>query len=364
MTILITIITLSIIGGILALILSIAENYIANYGECTININNNKELTIEGGNSLLTTLITEEIFIPSACGGRGSCGYCKIKVDEGGGPLLPTEIPYLSNKEQNENIRLSCQIKVKNDMKIFIPEELFSIKQYKAIVSKISYLTSDIKELYIDFIEPKEIEFKPGQYIQLLAPKYGTNKEEVYRAYSIASTPSNKDHIELMIGLVPNGICSTYVHKHLKENDEITLNGPYGDFYYHQGEDDMICMAIGSGMAPIKSIIDYVFENAINRKIVFFFGARTKDDLFYLEYFREKERQYSNFKFLPTLSRPKDDDEWNGDIGRVTEILYSNLDGSKNKEAYICGNPMMVKDSIEKLKEFGIPEKKIYYDEF
>ena len=179
-----------------------------------------------GGKSLLAGLTEQKIFIPSACGGRGTCGVCKCKVLDGGGPLLPTETPFLTKEEQADNVRLSCQVKIRNDIKIQIPEELFNVREYECVCSEIEDLTYDMKRFRFELKEPPSIKFVAGQYIQLRCPKYKGNSEEVYRAYSIASDPQQNNLVDLIIRLVPNGICTTWCFKHLKEGDPVKLNGP------------------------------------------------------------------------------------------------------------------------------------------
>ncbi|MDW7682337.1 MAG: FAD-binding oxidoreductase, partial [bacterium] len=218
--ILITTAAMSGISGILAMLLVIAECYLANYGECNIIINDEKELKVTGGATLLSTLGSNKIFLPSACGGRGTCAYCKCKVLEGVGQLLPTEEPLLTKSEIKDNVRLACQVKVKQDMKIEIPEELFNIKEYLAQVELIKDLTHDIKLLRLKLVEPDEIKFKSGQYIQLNSEPYDDVKESVSRAYSISSSSSQHNYVDLMVRLMPDGLMTSWVFKHLKQNDK------------------------------------------------------------------------------------------------------------------------------------------------
>ncbi|MCQ4924255.1 2Fe-2S iron-sulfur cluster binding domain-containing protein [Tissierella carlieri] len=353
------------ISAIFAFLLTLADRTIGNYGEVKLVINEEKEYTVNGGSSLLSTLIDEKIFIPSACGGKGTCGYCKVKVLDGGGPVLPTETPFLTDEELKDNVRLSCQCKVKQNIKIQIPEELFNVKEYFATVEEIEDMTSVIKRLKIKLPEGEEINFKPGQFIQLKAPLYEGNDEEVYRAYSIASSPADKSHIELFIGYVPGGKCTTYVHKYLKVGDTVQINGPYGDFYFHDDNDrEAILVAAGTGIAPILSILKHMKEYKINRKARFYFGAKTPDDLFLLDYFRELEEKLYDFKFIPTLSRVTEEHHWTGERGRVNNAIDKHLDNSDNKEAYLCGNPGMIDSMVSALMEKGLPEELIYFDKF
>lgn len=364
-TILITTATVTAFTGILAFLLTLADRTIGNYGEMTININGEKDYIVDGGDSLLSSLIEQKIFIPSACGGKGTCGYCKVEVIEGGGPILPTELPFLTEKEIEENIRLSCQCKVKENMKIQIPEELFNVKEYKLIVESIEDMTPEIKKLRLAFKEGDEINFKPGQFIQFKAPKYKGNDEEVYRAYSIASPPSEKNYIELIIGYVPGGKATTYVHQFLKEGDTVDINGPYGDFYYHGDRDnEMILVGVGTGIAPILSILHYMRDNNIERKAKFYFGAKTPEDLFLLDLIEEFEKDLYDFEFIPTLSRALEEHNWTGEKGRVNVALDKHIKDPKDKEAYLCGSPGMIHSVIESLNDKGILEELIYYDEF
>ncbi len=364
MIILISVAVITSIAAVLAILLTLANSYIANYGECKIIINNEKECVTEGGSSLLSSLRDSQIFIPSACGGKGSCAYCKVKVLEGGGPVLPTELPYLSEQELKDHVRLSCQCKVKENMKIQIPEELFNVKEYNAIVEKVQDLSPTIKLLRLKLNDPAEITFKAGQYVQLKAPLYEGNEEEVYRAYSLASSKNDKGFIELIIGYVPNGICTTYVHNHLKPGDELLFNGPYGDFYLRDTDKEIILIAVGTGMAPIRSILYQMEADGINRKTSYFFGARTLDDLILFEDMKDFEKRFSTLKYYPILSRPREEDQWNGDVGRVTDLIQQYITEGSNMEAYLCGSNTMIESTVQALKEKGIPEEAIYYDKF
>ncbi|NLJ99417.1 MAG: 2Fe-2S iron-sulfur cluster binding domain-containing protein [Tissierellia bacterium] len=364
-TILITTATVTAFTGVLAFLLTLADRTIGNYGEMQITINDDKEYIVEGGDTLLASLISEQIFIPSACGGKGTCGYCKVKVLEGGGPVLPTELPWITEDELEDNVRLSCQCKVKEDMKIEIPEELFNVREYQMTVESIEDMTPEIKKLRLRFKEGEEIDFKPGQYIQLKAPIYEGNDEEVYRAYSIASPPAVKDYIDLIIGYVPGGKATTYVHKFLKEGDTVDINGPYGDFYYQDKYDnEMVMVAVGTGIAPILSILYYMRDNDIKRKARFYFGAKTPEDLFLLDEIEKLEKDLYDFEFIPTLSRVLDEHNWTGERGRVNVSLDKHIKTPEDKEAYLCGSPGMIDSVIEVLTEKGILEELIFYDKF
>jgi Na+-transporting NADH:ubiquinone oxidoreductase subunit F len=300
----VSILIVSGIGALFALLLELADTFIANYGECRISINREKELVVDGGNPLLFSLMEEGIFIPSACGGKGTCAYCKVKVLEGGGPILPTETPYLTAEEQAQNVRLSCQVKVRNDLEIELPAELFLIKEFKVKVERIVNLAPYIKGITLKILAPEEgISFKPGQYIQLEVPKYKLSKEPEYRAFSISSSSRELFSIELYIGLEEKGVVSTYIHEYLKEGEELIMRGPFGDFYFRDSERDILLIATGTGLAPILSILRHIRSAQIQRKTTLFFGTRIKEDLYKVEELREMEKQLPTFTFIPTLSR-------------------------------------------------------------
>lgn len=362
--ILVTVLAISSITGILALLLSVANRTIANYGDMKIIINEEKEYIVDGGDSLLSSLNESDIFIPSACGGKGTCGYCKVKVIEGGGQFLATEAGYITKEEKEEGIRLSCQCKIKENIKIEIPEELFNVKQFDYHVSKIHDVTDKIKHLHLSLPKDKEINFKPGQYVQILTPTYKGSDEEVYRAYSVASSPSNKENIELFIGKVPDGICTTFIHEHLKEQDKLTIVGPFGDFSYQHNEREMIMGAIGTGMAPILSIIRYMYEEKINRKCTFFFSARTKKDLFMLDELLKYESEMPNLTLRLSLTRPTPECNWDGDIGRIPDMMEKYIGDASDMEAYLCGSPIMIEAVTKVLLAKNLPEEHIYFDNF
>jgi Na+-transporting NADH:ubiquinone oxidoreductase subunit F len=360
-----SILIISGIGAIFALLLELADTFIANYGECHISINREKELVIDGGNPLLFSLMEEGIFIPSACGGKGTCAYCKVKILEGGGPILPTETPYLTEKEQAENVRLSCQVKVRNDLEIELPAELFLIKEFKVKVERIVDLTPFIKSVILGILEPEEgISFKPGQYIQLEVPKYKLSKEPEYRAYSISSSSKEIHSVELYIGLEEKGVVSTYVHEYLKEGEELILRGPFGDFYYRDSERDILMIATGTGLAPLFSILRFIRSEQIQRKTTLFFGTRMQEDLYCVEELSEMENELPAFTFIPTLSRAAEDTQWEGKKGRVTDLIEDLIQKGANCDVYICGNPDMVDSCMDRLLEKGIPENQIYFDKF
>ncbi len=362
--VLIAVAVVSSIGTVLAALLTLCEHFLANYGPCKIDINGEREVTVQGGKNLLSMLTAEKIFIPSACGGRGTCGLCKLKVLEGGGPLLPTEEPFLDTEEIESDVRLSCQVKVRNDLRIEIPPELFAIREYVCKCAEIIDLTYDTKQFRFELVEPDRIDFVAGQYVQLLAPVYKKGGEEVYRAYSVSSDPDCKDSIETIIRLVPGGICTTYCFDYLKVGDEVRLNGPYGDFRLSDTDTPMVFIAGGSGMAPIKCILHYMKNTGNKREATYYFGANKVEELFLLDEMNEFESELADFKFMPVVVANQDGENWSGEKGFVTEAVQRNLKNASECEAYLCGSPGMIDASIKVLIELGMREDAIFYDKF
>jgi Na+-transporting NADH:ubiquinone oxidoreductase subunit F len=361
---LISVLVITGIATLLAVLMVICDATIANYGECKLVINGDKELTVNGGSPLLSTLKERKVFIPSACGGRGSCGLCKVKVTEGAGDFLPTELPWLSDEDKREGVRLSCQIKVKTDMRLEIPAELLSVKEYRTRVVSLTDLTYDIKQVTLELTDSERIDFTAGQFVQFEVPPYKLTDEPVYRAYSLSSPPSDKRRIEMEIRLVPGGICTTYVFEHLKEGDPVTVNGPYGDFHLRDTEREIVFVAGGSGMAPIKSMLLDMQQNGNPRKATYFFGARALRDLFLVDEMRAFEKELADFTFVPALSEPGPEDNWDGETGLVTEVLDRRMGDLAAHEAYLCGSPLMIDACVEVLKQKGLPDDRIYYDKF
>jgi Na+-transporting NADH:ubiquinone oxidoreductase subunit F len=358
------------ISAALAILISITDKIVNNYGECQININDgSKELTVDGGGNLLVTLAENKIFIPSACGGRGSCGECKVKATNDIGPHLPTEVPYMDKQELEDNVRLSCQVKIKQDINLEIPEYLFKIQEYVGVVEKIQDVTHDIKEVRFA-LEEGEVDFKAGQYGQVEIPPYGKVKQSTQRAYSMLSSPSDTTHLEFLIRLVPGGVVTTYVHEHLSEGDRMKIIAPFGDFYVRDTDATMVWVAGGSGMAPFRSILYDRIERGVmdQRDIWFFFGARTEKDLFYVEELEEMAQKYERFHFVPALSEPEPDANWQGETGLITEpldrYLKEVIPQDKEQEGYLCGSPGMLDASMDVMKSNSIPEEKIYFDKF
>ncbi|MBT4820509.1 MAG: 2Fe-2S iron-sulfur cluster binding domain-containing protein, partial [Lentisphaerae bacterium] len=342
--------TLCAICGALAFLLTLADRYLNDYGLCTISINAGERVfTTTGGDSLLTSLSQEQIFIPSACGGRGSCGLCKLKVLGGGGPLLPTETPHLEADEIKDRMRLSCQVKVREDMAIEIPEALFSVREFRACVTELTPLTHDIQLVRMELIDPETIDFTPGAYVQLQAPEYPDSPESVYRAYSVASDPRDTRHLDLIIRRVPGGICTTWVFDHLTVGQRVTFNGPHGDFEMSDTESEMIFIAGGSGMAPFLSMLLDMVQTQTTRPARYFFGAVNRRDMFYLDEMKEFEAKIPDFKFIPALSNPEEAEGWDGETGLVTDVVKAHYRDCSDKEAYLCGSPGMIDACVKVL---------------
>lgn len=348
----------------LAIIILLAEHYLMDYGEVELKVND-KLYKVKGGSTVLSTLKQEKIFIPSACGGRATCAYCKVTAVKGFGEVLPTEAPLLTKEDLTKNVRLACQIKVKNNCEIRIPDELFSIREFRARVDSITDLTYDIKHFIFRLLSPPEIEYKPGQYIQFQSQPYGDVSDSVYRAYSMCGLASERNQVELMVRLVPEGICTTYMFKHLKAGNEVIITGPYGDFYLRDSNRRMVCIAGGSGMAPIRAILLAMTPEEIERRRpIFFFGARSRKDLFLVDEWREFEARHPAFKFVPALSGPEPDDDWTGATGRITDVVAQFVPDAKDCEGYLCGSHGMLNACVEILCKLGVDEEQIYYDKF
>ena len=362
---------LAIVSAVLGALISLTDMIVNNYGQLNIDINDGKrQLEVKGGSTLLLSLSEQDIFVPSACGGRGSCGACKLVVTSDIGPLLPTETPYLTKEEVEDSVRLACQIKVKQELAIKIPESLFNIKKLTGTVEKIVDLTHDIKEVLVKLPEGVDIDYVAGQYGQLEAPKYAKIKEATQRAYSFSSAPHTKGYLEFLVRLVPGGIVTTFVHDHLQEGNKVNIVAPVGEFCVQHNKATMICVAGGSGMAPFKSIFnDMIQTGEINeREVWYFFGALTTKDIFYLDWLREIEKNHPKFHFIPALSEPQEGDGWEGETGLITAVLdkYLKQDHLKDaeKEGYLCGSPGMLDACMVVMRNNDMDDERIYFDKF
>ncbi len=353
-----SIIFINLFSLIICLIIIFLDRVVSNYGTLKVDINDEEVFEANGGKPLSKELIHKKILIPSACGGKGTCGFCKLRVTEGGGTVLPLEKTLLTRKEIIDGFRLSCQVKIRNDMKIYIPDEYFNIKEYNALVLSTDLVTSDIKKINLKLLEPTEINFKPGQYVQV---HFGVGKNSEIRAYSISSSPNIHDRVELNIKKIPEGIGSGFLHN-LKVDDKITISGPYGDFYLSDSDSRIICVSGGVGLAPLKSIAAYWEHECPDRIIDFYYGARTIEDLYDHELFLEYERKYENFNYYPALSDA--DDNWKGNKGFIHNIINEHLNTDDEKEGYLCGPPIMIDAAVKVLLDKGVHIEKIWYDKF
>jgi Na+-transporting NADH:ubiquinone oxidoreductase subunit F len=345
---------------VIALILILVDKLLGGKGDKILLVNNEKVIPVKEDDTILNLLTKHKIFVPSACGGKATCGFCKVRIFEGGGEVKPTEEPFLNQADKENGVRLSCQVKVKENVKIEIPKEMLNAREYKTVVSYIEDLTYDIKLVRFSLQNGDKMEFKPGQYAQLKVPGI-----DVIRAYSIASHPKNSTEIELIIRQVPHGLATTFVHKALEVGDKMILTGPYGDFYLQEDSNrDMICIAGGSGKAPIRSILYYLKDQGMNRKVKYFFGAKSKKDLYYTEEFQKLSKEYPNFEYIPALSEPQPDDHWTGDVGLITDVVDRHVGDLNEAEAYLCGSPGMIKACINVLNKHEIRKENVYFDNF
>jgi len=347
----------------LAALLLTAERHLADYGTCAVSINEGESVfELPGGGALLAGLYDNKVFIPSACGGKGSCGYCKVTVRSGGGPVLPTETPYLTRGEKRGGVRLACQVKIKQNMSIQISEELLSVKEFRARVSLVRDLTHDIKEINFELIEPAEISQRAGQYVQILAQ--GPDGP-VFRAYSISSAEHETNQVQLGVRLVPGGIASTYLHA-LKDGEEVVFTGPFGEFRLSEDPGtEIICVGGGCGMAPMRNIIRSIYKRWPERRCHLFFGCRTTADVFYLEEFQQLAREHPSFEVTYALSEPLEEHEtWDGDTGFIHLSVDKKLDAGVRRQAFLCGPPPMIEAVMKVLKEKGLKDEAIFYDKF
>jgi len=330
-----------------------------------ININSGRMVVAaKPGRTLLAALTEGKVFIPSACGGQGRCGLCAVKVTGGpDAPLTPPEKALLPAESQGLGMRLSCQVKTEADLSIEIPEEYFSIRRYSGKLVKKIPMTRDILNLHIKLLPGQAMEFKAGQYIQLRSPAYD-GATPVMRAYSLASPPSQKELLELVVRRVGSGICTTWIFDHLKEGDLVQVSGPYGKFCLTCTTAPIIMIAGGSGMAPMLSLLKEIREKKMPQRVVFFFGAQRREDLFKLDELAAFEKALPDFTFVPVLSNEPLTSDWPGQRGLVTDVAAKRMDDLSGFEAYLCGSPGMIAACIRMLKSKGIPEERILYDKF
>lgn len=343
---------------VITLIIFLADRFLGDHSEKRIFINDDTVISISSDDTALNVLNENKIHLPSACGGKATCGTCKFRLIDYDAPPRATEMPFLSKREVDDGVRLSCQTKVSSDLRIVLPKGLLTAKEVIGIVEAVEDLTYDIKLVRFKLTEP--LEFKPGQYVQIKVPGI-----EVVRAYSIASSIEDKYSIELIIRLVPKGEATTFVHKAMIVGDKIPITGPFGDFYLQEeSKRPMILIAGGSGKAPIRSIVYRLMDLGFKRKAAYFFGARTTKDLYYTDYFLDVAKRYPNFEYIPALSHSTEDENWTGETGLITDVVARFSDDLSGHEAYLCGSPGMIDACIRVLKEKGMPEEHIYFDKF
>lgn len=424
-TIIATVAAFLLLTLVLVALLLFVKQKLSPSGPVTITINGEKKIEVSSGSTLLTTLGNEKIFLPSACGGGGSCIQCECHVLEGGGEALPTEVPHFTKKELKSGARLACQVKVKQDMNITIPEEVFGIKKWDATVVRNYNVASFIKEFVVEI--PEDMGYKAGGYIQIEIPpcevkfsdmditahpeehetpdkfqaewdKFGLwpmvmkNPETVERAYSMASFPAEGREIMLNVRIatppfdrvkggwmdVNPGIASSYVFSR-KVGDKVTISGPYGEFFINESDAEMLYVGGGAGMAPMRSHLYHLFKTLkTGRTVSYWYGGRSKRELFYLDHFYKLEKDFPNFKFHIALSEPLPEDNWkvknsmedegDGFVGFVHNCVIDNYlskhDSPEDIELYFCGPPLMNK-AVQKMGEdFGIPDENIRFDDF
>lgn len=333
-----------------------------------IRVNGVRTLQSVPGVSLLEALRSAGIFLPSACGGRGICGFCRCTVRSGApAELTDAEIQRIKPAELSAGVRLACRVPVLSDLEIEIPEALLTYNAFATEVSDITALTHDIKRIRLRLIQPREMRFKAGQYVQIQSRPYPGVEGSVWRSYSIASTPDRAGSLDLIIRRVPKGICTTWVHDHLKVRDRVTLAGPMGDFVLRDGGAEAVFVAGGSGMGPLASILGDMAVKGDRRKVTYFFGVVCRRDLYYLEEMEALREKLPGFQFIPVVSQPESCDNWNGETGLVTVPLAEWLKsrgGTDGLEAYLCGSPGMIQACQKVLRDFGAAGDSVHFDPF
>ena len=387
-------------------LLMVARRQLVATGNVAITVNDNpdKALQTPAGGTLLGTLAANQIFIPSACGGKGSCGVCKVKVLDGGGAVLPTELSHLDRGEVRGGERLSCQVKVKQDMRIEIPAEVFDVRQWNCKVRSNHNVATFIKELVLELPKGEAVPFRAGGYIQIEVPpgtysyqdievedEYRTDwdkfnlwrftaqlDEEVTRAYSMANYPEEKDVIMLNVRIAsppprspegtPPGKMTAYLFG-LKPGDEVTISGPFGEFFAKDTPAEMLFIGGGAGMAPMRShIFDQFLRLHTRRRVSFWYGARSLREAFYLDDFNTLQEKHETFKWHLALSEPLPEDDWTGDTGFIHQVVYNNYlkdhPAPEDIEYYLCGPPLMLKACMEMLDGLGVEPENILFDDF
>ena len=318
----------------------------------------------EEGRPLLFTAMAEKIFIPSACGGRASCGQCRVRVLSGAPEHVPEERAILSASEMARGVHLACQLRAREETRIELPGGYLRARQYHGRVARIRDLAPDMREVELDLLEPARMSFLAGQYIQFLRPGSENDPRPVYRAYSMASPPSRASRLSLLFARFPGGECTSYVFDRLRTGEMITVNGPFGAFHLTESTRQIIFVAGGSGIAPIRAMVMDMAEKGIARRATFFFSAHAPADMLYAKDMRALERNLPGFNFIPVLSRPAPGDRWDGEKGGLPAALMRLLPELDDHEAYLCGGPGLIDASINALNSKGLRDQLIFFDKF
>ena len=393
-----TLIVLSLVTIILA-----ARSKLVNTGDVNINLNEKKDITLSAGSKLLNALGGAEIFVPSACGGGGTCGQCKVKVFEGGGDILPTETSHITKKEAREGERLACQVSVKTDMKVEIEESIFGVKKWECTVRSNDNVATFIKELVLEIPEGESVPFRAGGYIQIEAPPHEIDyknfivgdefksdwdhfnvwqyvskvSDETIRAYSMASYPEEEGIIMLNVRIatpppgsnnIPPGKMSSFIFN-MVPGDKVMISGPYGEFFARENNREMVFIGGGAGMAPMRShIFDQLKRLSATRKITYWYGARSEKEIFYQEDFDKLAEENENFSWHIALSEPQPEDNWEGLVGFIHQVLFDEYlnkhDAPEDCEYYMCGPPMMTSAVMDMLFDLGVEREDILLDDF
>jgi Na+-transporting NADH:ubiquinone oxidoreductase subunit F len=351
---------LCLLGAGLSVLLLIAQRVLANYGPCAIRVNDREPFFVEGGRTLLDALTEGRVFIPSACGGQGTCGYCRLRVLAGGGPVLFTELPHLSGQEIAAGWRLACQVKVRGDLAVWVRPDYLDVRQYRGTLVAARMLTHDTRELRVRLDEPGRIEFRAGQYVQVAVP---AEEGLEYRAYSISSPPQDAGEIEWVVRLVPGGVGSTYLHR-VQVGEQVVFTGPYGDFSLDTDPAiELVCIGGGCGLAPIRSIVHALYAADPDARCRLFFGARTAADVFYREQFEALARRRPGLEVHYALSEPAHGGPWDGHTGLIHQVVDACLPPGGRRQAFVCGPEAMIHAVERVLREKGVPADRIYYEE-
>ena len=387
----------------LVTVIMFAKSKLVSTGDVNITINGEKTVSVPAGGKLLQTLAAEKLFVPSACGGGGTCAQCRVKIHSGGGSILPTEEGHITKRDAACGDRLSCQVAVKQDMEIEVPEEVFGVKKWVCRVRSNENVATFIKELVLELPEGEDVDFRAGGYIQIEAPAYSLSyrdfdvakeyhedwdrfkiwdfnsevTEPVERAYSMANYPEEKGIIMLNVRIaspppgstgIPSGQMSSYIFN-LKPGDEVTISGPFGEFFARETKKEMVFVGGGAGMAPMRShLLDQLDRIKTDRKITFWYGARSKREMFYVDDFDRLQAENKNFTWHVALSDAMEEDEWTGHTGFIHNVLFDEYlkdhPAPEDCEFYMCGPPMMNQSCINMLLDLGVDSEDIMLDDF